>query len=200
MTLAAAGTDTEAAPLGRAFFERGVLEVARDLVGATLLVEDVGGTIVEVEAYAPNDPASHSFRGRTERNAAMFGPAGHAYVYRSYGTHWCFNAVCGDVGVGAAVLVRALAPELGVEEMRTRRRTGDELLLCSGPGRLTEALGIAGAHDGLPLDRSPFTLFASSEANDLDAVPRVGISRAADLPWRYVLRGSRFLSRAQSRA
>jgi DNA-3-methyladenine glycosylase len=187
----------EAAVLDRAFFRRGVHEVARDLVGATLLVDGVGGTIVEVEAYAPDDPASHSFRGRTPRNSAMFGDGGQAYVYRSYGIHWCFNAVCDEEGVGAAVLIRALAPEHGVAEMRSRRDVDDEALLCSGPGRLTEALGIGGTHDGLPLDRPPFTLRAATESVEVETTPRVGISRAADLPWRYLLRGSRSVSRGR---
>jgi DNA-3-methyladenine glycosylase len=181
--------------LDRAFFERGVHDVAADLVGATLLVEGVGGTIVEVEAYAPDDPASHSYGGRTSRNAAMFGPAGHAYVYRSYGIHWCFNVVCAVEGVGAAVLVRALEPTRGLDAMRARRGGVDERLLCAGPGRLTEALGIAGAHDGLPLDTPPFALLAAERPADVRRAPRVGITRAAELPWRYALAGSRYLSR-----
>lgn len=164
-------------------------------MGTTLLLEGVGGVLVEVEAYAPDDPASHSYRGRTARNAAMFGPAGHAYVYRSYGVHWCFNVVCAAAGVGAAVLVRALEPTHGLEEMRARRGVDDDRLLCAGPGRLTEALGISGRHDGLPLDRPPFALLEPSAAVTVERSPRVGITRAADLPWRYSLAGSAYVSR-----
>jgi DNA-3-methyladenine glycosylase len=179
----------------RAFFARSVHEVAPELLGATLLVDGVGGTIVEVEAYAPDDPASHSFRGRTAANAAMFGPPGHAYVYRSYGVHRCLNLVCEEEGAGAAVLVRALAPTHGLEEMRARRRTGDERRLCAGPGRLAQALGVTLAHDGLPLDAPPFELRPRPLEPEVVATARVGISRAAELPWRYVVRGSPFLSR-----
>jgi DNA-3-methyladenine glycosylase len=184
--------------LGRDFFARSVHEVAPELVGATLLVDGVGGTIVEVEAYAPDDPASHSFRGRTARNRAMFGPAGHAYVYRSYGIHWCLNLVCGEDGTGEAVLLRALEPTDGQREMRRRRGALPERLLCAGPGRLTEALGVTGAQDGLPLDEPPFELLEAPGGIHVVAVPRIGITRAAELPWRYVLQGSRFVSRAYS--
>ena len=182
--------------LGREFFARSVHDVAPELVGATLLVDDVGGTIVEVEAYDQEDPASHGFRGRTARNAAMFGPPGHAYVYRSYGIHWCLNLVSEEEGVASAVLVRALEPTHGLERMRARRGVDAPRLLCAGPGRLCQALGITGEHDGLPLDRPPFTLVAREQPVDVHAGPRVGITRAADLPWRYGLAGSRFLSRA----
>jgi len=177
-----------------------VHEVARDLVGATLLVDGVGGVVVEVEAYAPEDPASHSYRGRTPRNAAMFGPPGHLYVYRSYGIHWCANAVCGHDGVGAAVLLRALEPTHGIERMRERRSVDDPRRLCSGPGSLTQALGITGAHGGLALDEPPFELVRSPLRVELVAGPRVGITRAAELPWRYSLRGSPFVSRPRPRA
>lgn len=173
----------------------GVHEVARSLLGATLLVEGVGGTIVEVEAYAPDDPASHSFRGPTARNAAMFGPPGRLYVYRSYGIHWCANIVCEPEGIGAAVLIRALEPTHGVETMRERRGVDDVGLLCSGPGRLTQALAITGAHDGARLDRPPFALQPPAQTADIAATARVGITSGADLPWRYVLRGSSWLSR-----
>jgi DNA-3-methyladenine glycosylase len=125
----------------------------------------------------------------------MFGPPGHAYVYRSYGVHWCLNLVCGKDGVGEAVLLRALAPTHGVDLMRARRRLDDERRLCAGPGRLCEALGVTIAHDGLPLDAPPFALLAPASPGDVVAGRRVGISRAADLPWRYALRGSRFVSR-----
>lgn len=181
--------------LGRDFFARSVHQVAPELVGATLLVDGVGGVIVEVEAYDQDDPASHGYRGRTARNAAMFGPPGHAYVYRSYGLHWCLNLVCGEVGVAEAVLVRALQPTRGLSVMRARRGVEDPRLLCSGPGRLCQALGVTGAHDGLPLDRPPFALLAREGEVEVVRAPRVGIRRAADLPWRYLLAGSPFLSR-----
>ena len=174
--------------------------VARELVGATLLVDGVGGVVVETEAYAPEDPASHSYRGRTRRNAAMFGPAGHLYVYRSYGIHWCANVVCEEDGVGAAVLLRALEPTVGLEQMRERRGLDDVRLLCAGPGRLTEALGITGAHDGLSLDGPPFSLLPAPATVAIEATTRVGITRAGDLPWRYVLAGSSFASRPRPRA
>jgi DNA-3-methyladenine glycosylase len=177
-----------------------VHDVARDLVGATLLVDGIGGVVVEAEAYAPDDPASHSFRGRTRRNATMFGPPGTLYVYRSYGIHWCANVVCGPEGEGAAVLLRALEPTHGLEEMRARRGLEDPIRLCAGPGSLTQALGITRAHDGLPLDRPPFALHPPGRRVELVASPRVGISRAADLPWRYSLRSSPFVSRPRPRA
>jgi DNA-3-methyladenine glycosylase len=177
-----------------------VTEVARDLVGCTLLVDGVGGTIVEVEAYAPDDPASHSFRGENARNAAMFGPPGHLYVYRSYGVHWCANVVCGAPGTGAAVLLRALEPTQGIDAMRERRGLDDVRFLCSGPGRLTQALGISLEHDGLALDRPPFRLDPATEPIELVVGPRVGITRAVELPWRYSLRSSLFVSRPRPRA
>jgi DNA-3-methyladenine glycosylase len=176
-------------------FARSVHEVAPELIGATLLVDGVGGRIVEVEAYDQEDPASHGYRGRTDRNASMFGPPGHAYVYRSYGIHWCLNLVCEEEGVASAVLVRALEPSYGLDAMRARRGLDDPRLLCSGPGRLCQALGITRAHDGLPLDRPPFELRAAEGPVAVVATPRVGITRAADLPWRYVEAGSRFVSR-----
>jgi len=190
---------TTGAPLGRDFFAHSVHDVATRLVGATLHVDGVGGTIVEVEAYHPADPASHAFRGRTARNASMFGPPGHAYVYRSYGIHWCLNLVCEEEGTAAAVLVRALEPAQGLELMRQRRRTDNPRLLCAGPGRLCEALAVTGAHDGAALDEPPFELRARTRQVEVVATPRIGITRAADLPWRYVLAGSRFLSRALPR-
>jgi DNA-3-methyladenine glycosylase len=181
--------------LRRDFFARSVHEVAPELVGATLLVNHVGGTIVEVEAYDNEDPASHGYRGRTARNAAMFGPPGHAYVYRSYGVHWCLNLVCEEEGIASAVLVRALEPVRGLAEMRARRGLENPRLLCSGPGRLCQALAVSGQHDGAPLDRSPFRLLRRSDEPLVAAVPRIGITRAAERPWRYVVAGSRFLSR-----
>jgi DNA-3-methyladenine glycosylase len=181
--------------LSREFFARSVHDVAPDVIGCTLLVEGVGGPIVEAEAYDGDDPASHGFRGRTARNAAMFGPPGHAYVYRSYGIHWCLNLVCGAEGVAEAVLVRALEPAYGLAQMEERRRIGEPRLLCAGPGRLCEALAVTGAHDGLPLDEPPFELLPRLDSVPVATGPRVGISRAADLNWRYALAGSPFLSR-----
>ena len=186
--------------LDASFFARSVHEVAPDLLGVTLLVEGVGGTIVEVEAYDGTDPASHGFRGRTPRNAAMFGPAGHAYVYRSYGIHWCLNLVCEEEGSAAAVLVRALEPTHGLERMRARRGLGEDRLLCAGPGRLCQALGVSGDHDGLALDQPPFELLGRKRAVELVAGPRIGITKGADLPWRYCVADSRFLSRGRRRA
>jgi DNA-3-methyladenine glycosylase len=177
------------------FFARSVHDVAPELIGATLLVDGVGGRIVEVEAYDQEDPASHGFGGRTARNAAMFGPPGHTYVYRSYGIHWCLNLVCEEPGVASAVLVRALEPTHGVDDMRARRGVDEPHLLCSGPGRLCQALGIAREHDGLPLDRPPFELREPDDQVEVAAGRRVGITRAAELPWRYALAGSRFVSR-----
>jgi DNA-3-methyladenine glycosylase len=182
------------------FFARSVHEVAPELIGATLFVDGVGGRIVEVEAYDHEDPASHGYRGRTERNASMFGPAGRAYVYRSYGIHWCVNLVCEDEGVASAVLVRALEPTHGLDEMRARRGLDDPRLLAAGPGRLCQALGVTRDHDGLPLDAPPFELHARAREVDVLAGPRIGITRAAEAPWRYALAGSRFLSRPLRRA
>jgi DNA-3-methyladenine glycosylase len=177
-------------------FARSVHEVAPELIGATLLVDGVGGRIVEVEAYDHEDPASHGYRGRTARNASMFGPPGHAYVYRSYGIHWCLNLVCEDVGVANAILLRALEPTHGLDASRERRGLEDLRLLCSGPGRLCQALGVTREHDGLPLDRPPFELLERDRPVEVLTGPRIGITRAADLPWRYTESGSRFLSRA----
>jgi DNA-3-methyladenine glycosylase len=176
-----------------------VHEVAPGLVGAILLVDGVGGMIVEVEAYDGGDPASHGYRGPTRRNAAMFGPAGHAYVYRSYGIHWCLNLVCREPGVPEAVLVRALEPVHGIETMRGRRGVEIDALLCSGPGRLCQALGVTSAHDGRALDEAPFELRAGPGSVEVSAGPRVGITQAVDRPWRYVLTGSRFVSRPLGR-
>ena len=181
--------------LRRKFFARSVHEVAPDLIGATLLFKGVGGVIVEVEAYHQSDPAAHSFNGRTARNAVMFGPPGYAYVYRSYGIHWCLNFVCEPAGVARAVLIRALAPTAGLTAMRRRRGLADERLLCSGPGRLCEALGITGRHYGLALDAPPFEIFARTQDVEVAVGPRIGITRAVDHPWRYGLKGSRFLSK-----
>ena len=172
--------------LTREFFARSVHEIAPELIGATLLVDGVGGRIVEVEAYDQDDPASHSFRGMTERTAAMFGPPGHAYVYRSYGIHWCLNLVCSPGGRAEAALVRALEPTSGLDAPRA---------LCSGPGKHCQALGITRAHDGLVLDEPPFELVARESKPPLAVGTRVGITRAVEQPWRYGLAGSPFLSR-----
>jgi DNA-3-methyladenine glycosylase len=181
--------------LGRTFFARSVHEVAPELVGVTLLVDGVGGPIVEVEAYDQEDPAAHGFGGRTERNASMFGPAGHAYVYRVYGIHWCLNFVCSSPGSAEAVLIRALEPTHGLEVMRERRGLDDLRLLCAGPGRLCQALGVTREHDGLALDEPPFELLARQTEPEVAVGPRIGITKAAEQPWRYGLAGSKFLSR-----
>jgi len=181
--------------LSRAFFGRSVHEVAPDLIGATLLFDGVGGRIVEVEAYHHTDPAAHSYRGPTERNAVMFGPPGYAYVYRSYGIHWCLNFVCEPEGSASAVLIRALEPTVGLPLMRRRRGMTDERLLCSGPGRLCQALRITAAHNGLALDRPPFALFARTGTVEVVSGPRIGITKAVEKPWRYGEKGSRFVSK-----
>jgi DNA-3-methyladenine glycosylase len=181
--------------LTREYFARSVHEVAPELIGATLLVEGVGGTIVEVEAYDQDDPASHGFRGMTARTASMFGPPGHAYVYRSYGIHWCLNLVCAAAGRAEAALVRALEPTTGLEAMRDRRGLDAPRALCSGPGKLCQALAITRVLDGLPLDEPPFAVLAPETDPLLVVGPRIGITRAVEQPWRYGLAGSPFLSR-----
>ena len=182
-------------PLKRTFFARSVHEVAPDLIGATLLVNGVGGVIVEVEAYHHTDPAAHSFRGPTLRNQVMFGPPGYTYVYRSYGIHWCINFVCEKAGSASAVLIRALEPTHGIAAMRRRRKLHDERSLCSGPGKVTQALGITHAHNALALDAPPMALYARASKPEIAAGVRVGITKAIELPWRYGLKGSRFLSK-----
>ena len=170
-------------------------DVALALIGATLLVDGVGGMIVETEAYDRADPASHSFSGPTPRNEAMFGPPGRAYVYRSYGIHWCLNFVCREGGHGAGVLIRAVEPLHGVDVMRARRGMDDPRLLCSGPGRMGQALGITRALNGLRLDQAPFKVLAAAGPAKVITGPRVGISKAMEVHWRFGLAGSRFLSR-----
>jgi DNA-3-methyladenine glycosylase len=182
--------------LRRDFFARSVHTVAPELIGATLLVDGVGGVIVEVEAYDQEDPASHGFRGATPRNAPMFGPPGFAYVYRSYGIHWCLNFVCDAPGRADAVLIRALEPTHGLDRMRERRHVDAERALCSGPGKLCQALGVTNANDGVALDEPPFELLARATSPRIVTGPRIGITRATELPWRYGLEGSPFLSRS----
>ena len=180
--------------LGANFFARDAVTVAKALIGVRLLVDGVGGIVVETEAYDREDPASHSFNGPTKRNAVMFGPPGRAYVYRIYGAHWCLNAVCGGEPRGA-VLIRALEPTEGIGRMRRRRGLKDERLLCSGPGRVCEALGITSAQNGLALDKPPFSVSPRLDHVTIATGPRIGITKAVDLPWRYGLQGSRFLSK-----
>jgi DNA-3-methyladenine glycosylase len=182
-------------PLVPADFEVDSHLMAQALIGATLLVDGVGGRIVETEAYDPSDPASHSHGGPTPRTQAMFGPPGRAYVYRSYGIHWCLNFVCREAGHGAGVLIRALEPTHGLDVMRERRGLHDERLLCSGPGRVGQALAITHAMNGHRLDRAPFRVLAPEGEVPLVVGPRIGISKAVDVPWRFGLAGSRFLSR-----
>jgi DNA-3-methyladenine glycosylase len=177
------------------FFARSVHKVAPELIGATLLVDGVGGRIVEVEAYHHTDPAAHSYRGPTERNRVMFGPPGVAYVYRSYGIHWCLNFVCEPAGSASAVLIRALEPTEGLGLMRRRRGVAEARALCSGPGKLAEALGISDRHNGMSLDRPPFVLYARSGRLAISNGVRIGITKAADKPWRYGLKDSPFLSK-----
>lgn len=181
--------------IGQRFFDRSVHKVAPELIGATLLVNGTGGVIVEVEAYHHTDPAAHSYRGPTPRNVVMFGPPGFAYVYRSYGIHWCLNFVCEEEGSASAVLIRAIEPTEGLGSMRRRRGMKDERQLCSGPGKLCQAMGVTIAHNGLALDRAPFELFARAKKPGVVVGTRIGITKAVDAPWRYGLKGSRYLSK-----
>ncbi len=184
--------------LARLDFAGDAHQVARALIGALLLVDGVGGRIVETEAYDREDPASHSFAGPTRRNQVMFGPPGHAYVYRSYGIHWCLNVVCREAGHGAGVLVRALEPLQGLQQMRERRRMHDARLLCAGPGRLGQALGVSDALNGLPLDAAPFELWTADAPPAVQCGPRVGISKAIAVPWRFACANSPYVSRPRN--
>ncbi len=172
-------------------------EVARQLIGVTVLVDGVGGRIVETEAYDREEPASHCYIGETPRNFSMFGPPGRSYVYRSHGLHWCLNFVCREEGHGAGVLIRALEPVAGLDLMRERRGMDDERLLCAGPGRLCQAMGVTRAHNNLPLDEAPFLLLPPDHQLPIEVLagPRIGISKAVELPWRFGVAGSRFLSK-----
>ena len=176
-------------------FAHGSAQVAQALIGAIVRVDGVGGRIVETEAYDREDPASHSYSGPTERNRSMFGPPGRAYVYRSYGIHWCLNFVCREDGHGAGVLIRAIEPLYGLQAMQERRGLHDVKLLCSGPGRVGQALGITRELNGHRLDQPPFEVTAPEERLSIVVGPRIGISKAADVPWRFGLAGSPFVSR-----
>jgi DNA-3-methyladenine glycosylase len=184
-------------PLGEDFFGRDVHEVARALVGCQLFYEGVGGVIVETESYNREDPASHSFVGFTDRTSIMFGPPGRAYVYLSYGIHSLLNFVCEPDGEAAAVLIRALEPTTELEAMRSRRsKARTDLDLCSGPGKLTEAIGVTLADNAARLDQSPFLLLPpEGETPQIVTSPRVGITKAVDRPWRFSAAGNRYVSR-----
>jgi DNA-3-methyladenine glycosylase len=181
--------------LTRNFFARSVHDVAPELIGATLLVDGVGGIIVEVEAYHHTEPAAHSFNGPTPRNVVMFGPPGFLYVYRSYGIHWCMNFVCEKEGSASAVLIRALEPTHGIPAMRRRRGLHAERTLCSGPGKLCEAMAVSDKHNGLALDMPPFAIYARTRKPVIVSGIRIGITKAAELPWRYGLKDSKYLSK-----
>jgi DNA-3-methyladenine glycosylase len=183
------------AKIKRPFFDRSVHVVAPELIGATLMVDGCGGVIVEVEAYHHTDPAAHSYTGQTERNGVMFGPPGFVYVYRSYGIHWCLNFVCEGTGSASAVLIRAIEPTTGIAAMRRRRDVLEERALCSGPGKLCQAMGVTIKHNGLVLDRPPFELRARASVPEIVVGPRIGITKAVNAPWRYGLKGSKFLSK-----
>ena len=180
---------------GDTWFARDAVTVARALLGVTLLVDGIGGPIVETEAYDRTDPASHSFRGPTRGNAAMFGRVGHAYVYRSYGLHWCFNVVCGSQGAGSAVLIRAIEPREGLTTMIERRGMNDVRRLCAGPGRLCQALAIDATLNSHALAKSPFSLRDCTERPPIVASTRIGITKGVDAPWRFLVANSAFVSR-----
>ncbi len=176
-------------------FRRNSPVVARQLIGASLFLDGVGGVIVETEAYDGDEPAAHSFAGQTPRNAALFGPPGRAYVYLSYGIHWCLNIACREEGHGAGVLIRAIEPTKGVATMIARRAQGDLRLLCSGPGRLGQALAVRPEMNGARIDKMPFSLLAPLAKARIIRGPRIGISKAVDHPWRFGLAGSLYVSR-----
>ena len=181
--------------LTRAFFHRSVHEVAPELIGACCCSMASAAVWSSSRPIDQSDPAAHSFRGPTPRNAVMFGPPGYAYVYRSYGIHWCLNFVCEPKGSASAVLIRAIEPTTGLAAMRRRRGTTDERLLCSGPGRLCEALGITHAQNGLSLTPRHLRFSRRPATAEVVTGPRIGITKAVDLPWRYGEKGSRFLSK-----
>ncbi len=186
---------SEAPAFPAEWFDLDAPMLARRLIGAELYLDGVGGVIVETEAYTQGDPASHSFRGPTERNRAMFGPVGRAYVYRSYGIHWCLNIVCDATERGSAVLVRAIEPRRGLDRMAARRGTAAPRLLCAGPGRLAQALGIDRSQDGADLLAPPFRMAAPAGETAIATGPRIGIARGVEAPWRFGLAGSPYLSR-----
>jgi DNA-3-methyladenine glycosylase len=193
LTLAPAASEQR---LARAFFDRSVHGVARDLVGCRLLFEGCGGVIVETESYERDDPACHAYVGLTDRTEVLFGPPGIAYVYLSYGIHSLLNAVCEPQGDAAAVLIRALEPTAGLERMRERRGDRPDSELCSGPGKLTEALGIGLERNGSDLCADPFLLLPpQGPAPEVVVGPRIGITKAVERPWRFCAAGSRFVSR-----
>jgi DNA-3-methyladenine glycosylase len=187
--------------LGPNFFNKSVAELAQDLLGCELVHQTpegiTAGIIVEAEAYHQDDEASHSYRGNTNRTRVMFGPPGYAYVYFTYGMHWCFNITSEGIGVGAAVLIRALHPTQGIELMKIRRGRDKVYDLCSGPSRLVQAMGITRSGYGKPVFESKFQLNPRAEAANLDirSGPRIGISKAQDKPWRFWIEGNPFISR-----
>ena len=189
-------------PLPQAFFARSALEVARELIGCTFLFGGVGGRIVETEAYRQDDPCCHGYRGKTDRNAVLFGPPGHLYVYFTYGMHFCANVASEEEGVAAGVLLRALEPERGVEGMVTRRGVLEPRLLASGPARLAQALGIGRAQNGLPVWEPPLAILRRDSAAPAPRVmttARIGVRGGDQKPWRFVDADSRFLSRPLAR-
>jgi DNA-3-methyladenine glycosylase len=193
----AAGGEDDDGRLGVDFFSRSVHEVAPDLIGCGLFCDGVGGVIVEVEAYEREDPASHSFVGLTPRTKIMFGQPGRAYVYLSYGIHQLLNFVCEPEGAAAAVLIRALEPTAGLESMHDRRPAArSDLDLCSGPGKLTMALGVSLKQNGSRLDQDPFLLLPpEGPAPAVVTSPRIGITKAVEKPWRFSASGSPYVSR-----
>jgi DNA-3-methyladenine glycosylase len=196
-------------PLSQGFFARSALDVARDLIGCVFLFRGAGGRIVETEAYRQDDPCCHGYRGKTARNGVLFGSPGRLYVYFTYGMHFCANVACEPEGTAAGVLLRAIVPERGVRQMIARRGVDDPRLLCSGPARLAQALGIATRENGLPVWEPPLTILSRGTASGPGTVaasprivstPRIGVSGGDQKPWRFVDADSRFLSRSLPRA